>query len=263
MIKRKTPRRKHLSSKSHVTKHAGDQILVFHPHKSMPLPDIMFTTLTQTLNGYVDMTSAGLNSQSFQNSVDINTLLTPFSGWTAASKVTTQTGTSAVSTSAPVGFTTLCNQNLYQAFTVLSSSISVRLFPQGLDAAVDDYMLCITPSQQTTVPANNAKALQQPRTKSLSFSAYAQKRVLKSSISVAKIAGVDPKAIMNDNAFAIVDGGSPYSGTSSSGPAGLFYWVININSVNGAVPSQHLPFEIVMKYRVKFWQFNAEQIAGG
>lgn len=273
--KRKITRKKSSKNRSHVSKHGGQQLLVFHPHSRLPFPEVTFTTLNQALSGVIDMTSStGLNAQDSFNYVCLNGLLKPFVDFTTANKITIQSGSSAVATSNPVGFTTICNQNLYNAYTVISAKIRLRLFPQAIDTTVDDYMVSITPvllssgGTAPSTPANLASALAQPRTKSLSFAAYAQKRVLTSSNRVSELAGIDSKDVMNDLTSTPATASGVYTGLNNTNfgitnPNALYFWVINIQTVNGAVPTKVLPFEIVVSYRVKFWQLDGDTIVGG
>lgn len=139
-----------------------------------------------------------------------------------------------------IGFTQLCNANLYNYHRVLKSTIKVML---DLGASADDGHLTLIPSTTEFPPSNAGDLMEQRYAKSKYCYALASKQSdnsISNSISVAKLYGVLPESIFTlDNYVA------RYNATTT--PTNGAMWAISYvqNSLNAFTAQSGWKIEII------------------
>lgn len=224
-------------SKSHFN--ATTETLTYMPAFSQqPFPSRYKTKVHCSCYGSI---ASGAGSGDAHFAFPLNSPLFPFNDSAA---VTWNNITPA--TYNPTGFSALCNTNLYKAYRVYGSSITINCTPQS----VTDSVLCsLTPSSSQTNPTNVTISLDQPHSRNALFSSgrsIGKRNDLTNYIPVHKFYGVTPRAIQDDLSGEFIGG-------VGANPTNLLWWVVNLETPDNSVFTQPLELEVRMCYYIEFF----------
>lgn len=146
----------------------------------------------------------------------------------------------------PVAFTQLCNTNFYRQYRVYSSSIELFCLP----GVISDSVFCtITPSTTQGNPATIQLAHSQPNTKRIDFITSKEENMrstLKHYMPVHKIMGITKSALQNDVSGQLV-------AAFNQSPSNVFWWTINVATIDGINTTSQMMFRIRMRYYLEFF----------
>lgn len=181
--------------------------------------------------------------------VNANSCIQPFQNITATG-ITYLTGYS--SATVPVGFSKLCNANMYFRYQVTAFNLQVRADPAALG---DSVLVAVTPSGGATVPANYAASEGQFMTKNKLFqSSRGQNNKLSCFVDISKYYGVDKKIFNNDAE-------NSWSSSYNAAPANIVTAVCNLQMSDNLPPSVVMPFEMQLTQYIRFFDFSAANFA--
>lgn len=132
---------------------------------------------------------------------------------------------------------------LYRNWRVYSSKLSITGAPTN---PLDYFELTITPSRLLGVPANVGVAMAQPYTRTLTSFTGKGPSTVSNYITVHKLMGVSPQAIQDDLSAQLT---GSYTGTLPGTP---FYWIVNIQTLDGTQNDGIIDFMFKMTYWVEF-----------
>lgn len=240
--KKRPSRRRVKTSRSYCTPH----VLKFDSgNRNMILPERMRTKFYATYTAY---TGTGAGTGYYDFDLKLNSLYHPFNGTTplTAAGFSAATNWPAVNVLAPIGFSNVCNVNLYQRYRVYASKIAINILPSSI---TDQFLLCITPSDNTGTPGNCYAAQHQPRSKSYLFQPNRPPPTpdgLVNYCSVADLAGTTRRAVEDDVS-------QQFGASYNADPGYTFHWVITGQLTDGATLNAPLEINIVVCYYCELW----------
>lgn len=218
----------------------GKSIINFTSFKS-PLPQKYSTVLDFDIGG--SFSTAGANPVGFAGgqanfaNIVLNSAF-PLVNWGA----TTAWNGAALATRSGAVFDSLCNSSVYEDYMIKAVKISVWIYPQDTG---DQCIASLTPGINSSVPANMANAISEPRTVARPFMAATLNKPVVLKISVAKLLGLKSLVVNN------VDGS--LSGTYAAAPGTSVYGILNIQTMDNLVPSFAVPYRIQIRQYIDFY----------
>lgn len=236
---------KSTNMKSRQKNYCNSQLLSYSSLNHMILPPRMRTKFTATYTAY---TGTGVGTGYYQFDIKLNSLYHPFNGTAPLTSVgfTAATNWPAVNVVAPIGFSNICNVNLYQRYRVYASEIAVNVVPSSIS---DQFLVCLTPSDNAGTPANAYAAQDQPRTKSFMFQPNRPTPTMKGLVNyctVHDLAGTTRRAVEDDVS-------QQFGAAYNADPGYTFNWVFNGQLTDGSTLAQVLELNIQVTYYAELW----------
>jgi hypothetical protein len=209
-----------------------------------PFPDRWRCNLRSEVMAY---TNSGAGTANGTWVFDLNSVYKP---WTVT------TGLNSISyvfaNGQPIGFTSLCNSNLYQNFRVLKACCAIILTPQSV---ADSVVCTITPSESNS-PGLIAATVSQRYAKSTVFASgrpLPSKYGLVNTLRTSQILGCAEKAYQYDLS-------GNFDGSYNSGPSrGLFWQVLYTTGDNQPLGSA-LECEFRLAWEVEFFNLTTATV---
>lgn len=209
-----------------------------------PFPDRWRCILKTEVMAYT-ASGAGTNTGTWV--IDLNSVYKP---WVVTTGLTPISYVFA--NGQPVGFTSLCNSNLYQNFRVLKACCAVILTPQS----VTDSVNCVICPSEVNSPGIMAGTLAQRYTKSCVFSTgrpLQSKYGLVNTLRCSTVLGCPEKAYQYDLS-------GNFDGAYNSGPARGLYWQVLYTTGDNAVLGSALECEFRLAWEVEFFNLTTATV---
>lgn len=210
----------------------------------IPFPDCLRTKFLIEAYCY---TTSGAGSGAYTWTVAMNSLFQPFNTGNVSGLTPVN---ASLSTMQPIGYSNLCNANIYTEYRVLASEIFVNVIPQSV---TDACFVSITPTKNnnTTVYANTRltttcvmSANRDPPTK----------HGLRNRIRVGNFFGVKDRAIQDD-----LSGG--FTSTYAAVPNVPFYWNIWVQAIDGSTFTDPVGVEFRIIYDAELFALTNASLA--